>query len=496
MSFYFDIPIEELHLSVQRNPFEIDLWLTLINRVAKEDCVESALEEVFVAEDIFPENTELQAVKSLCLMSLGETREAYDLLQQSLRRSPGDEIVDRLVSEFLPSFVDVSQDHLFNPYALREQIENRQLETDFVERLESTIGLIQKFNESDSHPEDLVEPFERHIQNFPNDINAKLDLARLCHNIEDTHKARRFYQSVIEADPLCASAYFELATIEPDLPKAIELSEIGLQLCPRFECGRYNYATLLFKCGMLKEGRNEMLRLPADSSFYVSGLEAIANSYSEEGTFGQAAKFQEKVVTLSKNNPEAWNCYGHFFAQQGDFETALKHFDRVIELDSEHIDALHNRALMLGRLGRSEEAVHVLRYALAIAPEEESLLVNLGVELNHSGRNGEAIQVMQEALFLFPENSRMWLNLGSFQFQAQKFLESIECSRKAIEIDPDKGLAWWNIACAQALLGERDECLSALRESTVRRPDLTGLIADESAFEQYLDDDDFKALLK
>ena len=90
MSFYFDMPIKELQKSLDHNPFELDLWLTLIKRVALEQCAEDALEEVFIAEDIFPDSIDLQAIKAICLMSLGETLEAHDLLQQSLRRSPGE----------------------------------------------------------------------------------------------------------------------------------------------------------------------------------------------------------------------------------------------------------------------------------------------------------------------------------------------------------------------------------------------------------------------
>ena len=97
MPLYFDMTFEELQQSVQENPFELDLWIAFIKRVAKEESSESALEEIFVAEDLFPENTELQVVKSLCLMSLGETREAHDLFQQSLRRTPGDDLISRVV---------------------------------------------------------------------------------------------------------------------------------------------------------------------------------------------------------------------------------------------------------------------------------------------------------------------------------------------------------------------------------------------------------------
>jgi len=495
MPFYFDMPFQELQQSVQDNPLDLDLWLALIKRIAKEESCESALEEIFVAEDLFPENAELQAIKSLCLMSLGEIREAHDLLQQSLRRCPGDEIIVRVLDEFLPNFESVSQVLLLNPFAIRESVRANGLETEFVDQLNSTIELIRAFQANQQHPDNLIGPLEQHIRQFPNDINAKLDLARLCHNTGYHEKARHYYAVVIDEDPLCASAYFELASIEPDPLEAIALSELGLDLCPTFECGRYNFGTLLLRVGMFAEARNELLRIPADSPYYVAGLEAIANSHYEQGSFANAITTQEKVVSLSPNDTEAWNCFGHFFAQLGDYETALKQFDRVIQIDSEHVDGLHNRALMLGRLERHEEAVHVLRYALTIEPNCEALLVNLAVELNRSERNREAIDLAQRSLEQFPQHARMWLNLGSFQFDAGEYDSAIESSQKALSLDPTKGLAWWNIACSWARMDSCDQCLLALRSCLDICPELASRVPMEESLKPFLDDADFQALL-
>ena len=495
MPFYSDMPFEELQESVQNNPFELDLWLALIKRVAKEECCESALEEIFIAEDLFPDNAELQAIKSLCLMSLGETREAHDLLQQSLRRCPGDEIISRVIDEFLPNFETVSQDLLLNPFAIRESVGLDANENDFVEKLNSTIDLIRTFQENEGNPENLISPLEKHIENFSDDINAKLDLARLCHNTGYHEKSRHYYSIVIDEDPLCASAYFELATIEPDPFEAIRLSELGLDLCPNFECGRYNYGTLLLRVDMFAEARNELLRIPADSSYYVAGLEAIANSHSEQGSFENAINAQEKVVALSPKDPEAWNCFGHFFAQLGDYETALQQFDRAIQIDSEHLDGLHNRALMLGRLDRHDEAVHVLRYALTIEPNCETLLVNLAVELNRSQRNGEAIKLANRSLEQFPDHARMWLNLGSFYYEAGQLDSAIESSQRALELDPEKALACWNIACSYAQKGNRNECLAALHTCFRICPEFVGRILKEESLQPFLDDEEFQALL-
>lgn len=495
MPFYFDMPLEKLQESVQNNPFELDMWLALIKRVAKDDCCESALEEIFVAEDLFPENPELQAIKSLCLMSLGETREAYDLLQQSLRRCPGDEIIVRVLEEFLPNFEDVSLDLLLNPYAIRENIGSKTLEREFVDQLSSTIELIHAFQKNQDQPENLIGQLEQHIQRFSHDINSKLDLARLCHNTGYHNKARHYYRIVIEEDPLCASAYFELATIEPDLNEAIRLSETGLDLRPTFECGRYNYGTLMVKVSMFAEARNELLRIPADSPYYVAGLEVIANSHSAQGSFVNAITTQEKVVTLNPTDTESWNSFGHFFAQLGDYETALDQFDQVIKLDSEHLDGLHNRALMLGKLGRHEEAVHVLKYALTIEPKCQTLATNLAVELSRSKRNEEAIEFSNRSLKQFPKHASLWLNLGSFHFEAGNLDTAIECSKKALEFAPHKGLAWWNIACSYARKQDLPNCLAALHTCFELDPDLVDRVSTEESLQPYLHGDEFQKLL-
>ena len=491
MSFDLDIPIEELHESVQNNPLDLDLWITLINRVAAEESAEDALEEIFVAEDLFPENNDLCALKALCLTQLGETWEAHELIQASLRRSPGSEMVDRILADYLPNFRGLTQDMLFNPFLLKDRLQSKGFDRNPLERIESTINLIQAFNDEERNSHHLIDVLERHVENFPDDINARLDVARLCLNLDERARSRKHYRHVLDSDPLCASAYFELATIEPDLDEAISLSESGLDLSPRFECGRYNYAGLLLQSGMLKEGRNEMLRLPADSPYYLPGLEAIAKSYCEEGTFEEAIRFQKKVCILSPNNPEAWNNYGHFFASLGDWANAIEHFDRAIRIDCEHVDALHNRAQMLGKLNRNEEAVHVLRYALTIEPQNEALIVSLAVGLGNSNRVDEAISVLQDALLLFPDHSQMWVNLGSLQFRNGNLDKAMNCSRRAIKLDSDEGLAWWNIAAVYALRNQRDECLAALDSAIEKLPELRDLVRKEDVFKDVIGGENF-----
>ena len=495
MSFYLDMSLEELQSSTQNQPFEIELWLTLIQRMAQDRGAEDALEEVLVIEDLFPGSVELHAIKSLCLLSLGKIRQGHELLQQSLRRSPGDALLQRILDEFLPAFKNLTEDLLLNPYAIRESVGSNEFEEHFIERLESTIDLIQTFNENESNPEMLLNPMERHVKNFPKDVNAKLDLARLYHNIGHHPRARHLYRMVLDEDPMCATAYFELATIETDSHEAIELSETGLELCPMFECGRYNYACLLLKAGMLEEGRKEMLRIPADSSFYILGLEAIANSHSQQGNFERAIQVQEKVVALSVNNAESWNCYGHMFAQLGEYEVALRHFDRVIEIDNEHLDGLYNRASMLSQLGRHEEAILVLKYALTIMPKEQGLLINLITELGRCDRLFEAIEVAETSLKQFPRNEKLWQSLGSLHELDGNPEAAVRCGEEAMRIDSRNPITLWCLARAHARLGHREQTLSLLNQCVQFKPELREKVANEEAFQIFSEDHDFQSLL-
>ena len=88
MSFYSQLPLEELSEIVQRNPDEIELRLALIERYVRDGDVDDALVQACLAEDLASENEEILAWKAMCQISMGQLEAGHRLLQEVTRRTP------------------------------------------------------------------------------------------------------------------------------------------------------------------------------------------------------------------------------------------------------------------------------------------------------------------------------------------------------------------------------------------------------------------------
>jgi|GEM_PF-4111599 len=496
MSFYEEVSIDELKSIVRDDPSELDPQLVLIRRLAVEDNVRNALTAADQALDILPENGLLLATKAFCLSSIGEVKEGYMLTQVAMRRGPCAEMITRLVEEILPSFGEVGG-HVLNPQALIErveQLESVEKDREFIARLESTIELAAFFAEQPDDVSVVEQQLTQHVRRFTDDLNMKLELARLYASTGADREAERCYLEVLESDPLCVPAYFEIATLLENPEQAIEYSRKGLELYPGCECARINLGAFLIEAGNFEEGRKQLARVPADSYLYTLSLWNTGKSLLDENRIDEAKEIQEKIVALTPEDLDAWNQYSHLCYLSDEYEAMLAHADKAIAIDSEDLEALNNRALALGKLARHKEALDVLKYALTIEPNHEHLLINLALEQSNLGDNATAIKTTQAALEKHPESATLWLNLGSYHIREEELEDALRCSRKALELNPEKGRAYWNIACVYAMRNDKENCLPNLEKSVALSPEMAARIVEDDDLKPFLDDPRFKAL--
>ena len=500
MSFFTEIPVAELEAIAQSNPSELEPRLVLIRRLAAEGEVAEALDLVEESSKSFADNPELMALKAMCQLSVNETEAGYELLQIALRRSPGADFVNKLTQEIMPCFLNLAPEQIFDPkWILQQATENKQdkkFSENFQARLDSLISLTGLLLDQGGGPDEIIAGLKSHLHRFPDDINAKLDLARYYNASGDAEHAETHYQEVVAADPLCAPAYFELATLVGDVEQALQFSRKGIDLCPDYECGRVNLGAFLFETGSYSEAVDVLRRVPSDSPFYVLALWNIVNSYRLQSNLPEASAGLEKIVALTPDDTEAWDAYGCVNVELQDYENALKHFDRVIEIDSENVNGLHNRAIALGKLMRHEEAIQTIKYALVIDPDHAQLLISLANLQSELGELETAIETLENALKRHPEEATMWLNLGSFYCQDKRLEKSLQHSRKCLEIDPSKGLAYWNIACVYAKQNDKEECYLNLKQSIELSPQMAEQIMEDKDLQPFLDDPRFTSLAK
>ena len=486
MSYFNQLPIEELETSIDQYPDEPEVRAALIKRLAAEGDIDAAISQAFIADELIPDNSEIKVLKAFCLLQAGEFENGHELLQEILRNDPRLELHEQIATEIAPIFVPDAGD-LTNPEHLQLTLPDHDLEPVFAERFESMLDIICTMpDESD----EVINKLFHHIDRFPDDLSARMHLATLHVINGDEQLADPIYRNVIADDPQCASAYFELATIvKPE--EAVKLTRDGLELCPGHTAGRFNLGLFLIQSGRSAEGRTELTRIPADSQHYSSALWAITESFELQNNFSEACKTAERLCALQPHEPSTHSNLGHLLCQQGNYDEAIEVLQRAIEIDPEHLDSLFNQAIAFTCVDRIDEAIERYEQRNLLDPNDAISLNNLGTLYSQTDRLNEAIEILERAHAVESGNELVCQNLGVFYCMISDFEHSMEFSNNAIELNPANSKAHWNLGCAYAKQGERELMMECLRTALHISPQMQSKLLSDRDLEMYWDDPEF-----
>jgi tetratricopeptide (TPR) repeat protein len=84
---------------------------------------------------------------------------------------------------------------------------------------------------------------------------------------------------------------------------------------------------------------------------------------------------------------------------------------------------------------------------------------------------------------------------GAPAWEAKRYGEAKELLREGLELHPGNASLLYNLACAEALLGEKDDALEHLEEA-VENPRFRGFAKTDSDFDSLRDDPRFGALVR
>ena len=491
MSYFNQLPLEELESTVENYPDEPEIRAALIKRLAVEEEFDEAIAQAFIATELMPDDSELQVLKAFCLLKAGEFERGHELLQTVLRNDPRIELQAQISTEIAPIFTP-DADGWTSVEMLSPQLPREELAGEFGERFESMLNIVCEIAEE---PDEAVEHLKQHTQRFPSDLSARLYLASMHIANADEELAIPVYRDIIADDPECTSAYFDLATIV-DSEEAVELTRKGLALCPRHIAGRFNLGLFLLHSGRLEEGRTELTRIPADSQHYSNSLWAITESYEQQNDFVKAIETAKRLCTLQPHDPTAHSNLGHLLCQNGQYEEAIMALEMAIEINPFHLDSLFNQAIALMCTGRTQEAIERYEKRNQLEPNDPIALNNLATLYSKSDRLPEAIEVLERAHQIAPDNELICQNLGVFYCMNSEFERSLEFSNKAISHNPMNAKAHWNLACAFAKIGERELMLECLRTSLKISPELRPNLLTDGDLADYWDDDELIELAK
>lgn len=495
MSFYSQLPLEELAEIIARNPGEIDLRIALIERYVDDGDLDDALVQACLAEELENENPEVLSWKSLCMIFRGELEAGHQLLQEVIRRTPSCEFQDKLIRKIFPAFTagkNVDPEEFAHPWSLFGCTDFK-VEGRYGEMIESMTTVGQLMSEK---PEAAVRNLGIHIEKFPEDLNAKLYMATVHLMNHDVKQAELIYRDVIKQDPKCSTAYFDLAVVIEDAFESIELLRRGLSLFPQQDVARYNLGTFLLNAGEVDEARQELSRVPADSTHYADALIAIGVSYESENDIAEAARYLEKVTILEPHRSDVRAKYGQLQLDLEKYPEALAAFNVATELDPKSFCGWHNKGIIYVQLDEDELAINAFRNALDICPDSTWSAINMAALLRDQGQLKHAIDALLEVYRYNSSDVTILQNLGAYFSYAEDYEKALKFTKLAIEQDGQRPLLYWNMADSYAKLADRENCLKFLAIAIEQDADLADRFMSDSDFESYWWDPDFKSLIE
>ena len=497
MSYYANLPIDELIALVADHPEDVDLRLGVVESYVRCEKYSEALLETYRAEELAPDSPDVKVWKAMNLIYTGSLEEGYGLLQRMIRNNPYSEFQSRLVTEIAPLFMgdNITSDYVEGFFAgWFARLPGRDDETVselFTRRNQS---FLEAVNHVSQNPTSGIRHLERHIEVFPDDINAKLYLAIIYCDVESFEEAAVNYRDVIADDPECATAYFDLAAIVTDPQEAIELTRKGLQCCPLAIHARYNLGIFLLQKKQTGAARQELSRIPADSPIYVEGLIAMSLSWEDEGNLEAAMRAMEKAILRQPERADTRGKLGKLLSNTGKVDEALKVFDEALQIDPSLFAIWANKGLLHLRRSEYRDSLNALQKALDLNPECEDVAINLAVLLAEIGSLEKAIEILEEAIHLHPESAVICQNLGAFYCHAEQLEQALFYTDRAIELGVDSPAIFWNMASLYCIRDKREQCLEFLARAFERDPDYVDRFFNNEDFLKYRSDPEFVAL--
>ena len=305
-----------------------------------------------------PDNYELLANKALTLHAMNNYVAAIELYKQLLEKKPNDRLQSNLASATIAYAYDLYDKKDYGQAILyfEDAIELNPKEAS------AYFGYAQA-NDKMGCYDVALENYRKAVSLAPSnlDYNTTLGMFMTNHKMAEAKAAAEVMNKNIETvvnKPIAENQKITLTTTE----QTMAYESLVKNGDDAYKKQQYNEALDYYTKAVVYAPQDKLTMLK------------IANIYKLTGNNTKALSFYDRLLSLDKNNADAYFNKGLVLANQKNYDDAIKCFERVIQLTPEYPYAYYSLGMSYEQQGDTEKALEY--YELYLGLEKDEKMVN------------------------------------------------------------------------------------------------------------------------
>lgn len=420
------------------------------------------------AQQDYPTKTPRQpsaAVSSLPnverLIQSGQLDEAKNLLEDQLRRDPGNVDAYNLLGIIYTSEKDY-------PHALDAFQQALKLQPNST----ATHNNLANLYVTQQKPDLAEKEFETVLKIAPANRDANYNLALLLlakgAPAAAIPRFQRIHPQTLETQLNLVRAYLAAGKTSLALQQAHTLSlahKQDVQL--HFTLGLLLAAARQYKAAQLELEQANALK---PETFDI--LHNLGHAYLRDHDYGKADLTLSRALKLKPDSVETLYLLAQVYADQSRPVDALELLVRARKLAPENTDVIFLMARVSMTQDYYEDAIPLLESGLKIAPQRADLHAALGESYFMAGKAERAIDEFKSLIALEP-SARSYTFLGLSYRHLGRFDEAMKYFNEGLKLDPHNGFCLFNVGFIQERQGNYAEADNLFQQALHYNPDFS-----------------------
>jgi len=388
--------------------FDAETLESIIDFYLTKEKPKKALEVVYYAEDIYPQQTGFLLQKAEVFGALGKFGDAIDILEKLELYEPFNPELHLLKGEMLLNLESFDE---------AEECFNRAMNNSD-DRLNMLFEIAYIYQDCDLQTKAL-DMFETIIREFPEVDQAKYEIAN-CHDMLGRFElALEIYQKLVDDDPYSSNAWYNLGVTYSKMGmrnEAIHAFDYTLLIEEDHVPARFNKANELVELGKYEEALEEYFKVQHQEGSDSITCCNIAGCYERMNRNDLAREYYRKATKLNPNIAEAWFGIGLTYDKESQQKEALNNYKRAVLLEPDNTEYLIALAELEYRMGNIQEAEDLYRKLIELDPVEMDAWLDWSYVLYSDGQKDTAIELLREAVRIEPDCYQYHYRLAAYLF--------------------------------------------------------------------------------